>query len=139
MPSASELLGPSGIGLLRASDLPPGVNQITVIFDHVDHLETLASPLVAYLTEEVVPGRGAIPLNKTNIRALIQFLGDDYAEWSGAKVTFLKVPVTNPTTNTATWGLRVASVEPAERVPWEAPGSGTKAQAKPQASNTPRR
>jgi hypothetical protein len=139
MPSATELIGPSGVGLLRASDLPPGTNQITVVFDRVEHLENLASPLIAYLTEEVVPGRGAIPLNKTNIRALVQFLGDDYSEWAGAKVSFLKVPVTNPRTGSATWGLRVASAETPERVPWEASGSGSRAQGKPQPANAPRR
>jgi len=132
MPSATELIGPGGIGLLRASDLPAGTTQISVVFDHVEHLENLASPLIAHLTEEVIPGRGAIPLNKTNIRALVELLGDDYEQWAGANVTFTKVPVNNPQTKAATWGLRVMSAKPdVSRVPWEAP-SGGKAQARPQ-------
>jgi hypothetical protein len=107
MPSATELIGPGGLGLLRASDLPASMKQFTVTLVAVEHNEQLKSPLVATVEEEILPGVTAIGLNKTNIRSLVEYLGDDYSKWAGASVTFAKVPQNNPTTGTTGWGIRV--------------------------------
>lgn len=107
MPSATELVGPGGPGILRAADLPAGMNTFTVTFVSVEHRPELASKLLATTEEEIVPGISAIGLNKTNIRALVQLLGDDYSQWAGARVTFSRVPTTNPTTGRPGWGIRV--------------------------------
>lgn len=112
MPSATALVGEGGARLLRASELDRNVSQITVVFKSVDvPPEGIRSPLIAWLTKEVIPGRDQIPLNATNIRTLVDLLGDDYSLWAGAKVTFAKISTRNPQTGASTWGLRVIAAE----------------------------
>jgi hypothetical protein len=108
MPSATELLGPGGASLLRAVDLPENQKQLVVTFKEVRRPpEGIRAKLIAELTQEPVPGRNCLPLNDTNIRALVSLLGDDYSKWAGASVLLYKIPVRNPQTNQMTWGLRV--------------------------------
>ena len=114
MPSASKLLGPGGASMLRASDLPENQKQLVVAFKEVKlPPEGIRAKLIAELSKEPVPGRSCLPLNDTNIRALVSLLGDDYSKWEGANVLLYKVPVRNPQTNQMTWGLRVHDAKPA--------------------------
>ena len=114
MPSASKLLGPGGASLLRASDLPENQKQLVVAFKEVRlPPEGIRANLIAELSKEPVPGRNCLPLNDTNIRALVELLGDDYSKWAGASVLLYKIPVRNPQTGQMTWGLRVHDAKPA--------------------------
>jgi hypothetical protein len=62
-------------------------------------------------------GCTAIALNKTNIKALVRLIGDDYDEWPGHEVTFTRTRVTNPTTHQPAVGLEVADVKKTKRKP----------------------
>jgi len=54
---------------------------------------------------------GAIALNKSNIRAIKELVGDIDVDDLYAEVTFTKVPVRNPKTGEETWGLRITHVD----------------------------
>lgn len=102
MPSAKDAMDSKGesLSLLKGEDLynaKPKLNEITVKFKTVrDPGADFFSPLVADLETEVL-GKQALPLNKTNVKKLIELSGtDDYDKWAGARVTVERVLTNNP-------------------------------------------
>lgn len=102
--------------LLKGSDIPNSKQSITVFVNSVREApEQWASPLVMDIEEQY--NCGAIALNKTNVKALVEKIGDDYEEWAGYEVTFMKTRVTNPSTGMPAVGLEVESVKKTKRKP----------------------
>ena len=53
----------------------------------------------------------SIPLNKTNVEALIKELGADASRWPGHEIWLVKVLVTNPKTKEEVDGIRMKGAE----------------------------
>lgn len=115
MPSATEATkkhSTAGPPTLTGSDVKG--QTLAVTFTKVEESpEGWTAPLKAEFkpaVKSVQKDRGEITvigLNKTNVKVLAGMFGDDYEKWSNKKVTFLKMPTNNPSTNQQTWGLRV--------------------------------
>lgn len=117
MPSATEAArsrgGQSG-KILKGQHLydakPKRLSEVTVTFKEVrDPGPQFNSPLIADLATPCLD-QESVALNKTNVKRLASLLGDDYAEWAGAKVTLERILTNNPQTKTQAMGLIVVSV-----------------------------
>lgn len=113
MPSAQSTLDQrkgDAIPLLKGSDLPLKTARVKIRLREVREAPAdFGSPMIADLAEPVFD-RAAFPLNKTNIKHLIELLGDDYAKWVGKTLLLEKIRVNNPKTGRLGWGLAVIDV-----------------------------
>lgn len=108
--------GGEGGKLLKGSDVPKSKQNVTVFVNSVREAPVeWGSPLVMDIDE--IYECTALALNKTNIKHLVEKIGDDYDEWGGHEVTFVKTRVTNPNTGEAVTGLEVESVKKSKRKP----------------------
>jgi hypothetical protein len=108
--------GGDGAALLKGSNLPKSKKSVTVFVNAVREApDEWKSPLVMDI--DPVYECGTIALNKTNVKLLVQMIGDDYEAWAGYEVTFAKVLVNNPQTHRMTAGLLVESVNKTKRKP----------------------
>lgn len=109
MPSATDTStkrGGSGDNLLKGSDLPQKTAKIKVVcVDVRESPEEFSSPLIMEIEE--VYGKSNWALNKTNIKALVSLIDDDYEKWSGHEIELTKFITRNPTSKQQAWGLSV--------------------------------
>jgi len=102
--------GSQGGALLKGSSLPAKIMELVIKVTAVREApEEWDSALI--LDFETQHDCEALALNKTNTRALIGFLGDDFDQWEGATVTLEKFKTRNPKTSQLTWGLLVANAK----------------------------
>ena len=119
MPSATKTAtarGGDGAPLLKASELPKSKNEVTVFVHAVREApEEWKSPLILDIDETY--GAAALALNKTQVKALVTLIDDDYEKWAGYEVTLSKIRVTNPTTHQPTWGFEITAAKKSKRKP----------------------
>lgn len=117
MASATKTTKARGGGeLLKGSSLPKSVNSITIFIHSVHEApEEWKAALIADIDE--VHGCVAFALNKTNVKAMVAAMGDDYEAWGGWEVTLEKVRVDNPSTGLTVDGLGFSSAKKSKRKP----------------------
>jgi hypothetical protein len=116
MPSASgaaHARGGTGEPLLKGTDL--GKNAVTVLCCEVrESPEGWGSALIMDF-DPAIAGRTSVALNKTNIKALVEMIDDDYETWAGYDLTFERVRVNNPQTKQPTWGISITEAKKSKR------------------------
>lgn len=110
MPSATQTAtargGGAGDNLLKGSDLPAGTTKITIVcIDVREAPEEFSSPLIMEI--EPVYDKTNWALNKTNIKALVTLIDDDYEKWAGHEIELTKHVGRNPQTKQEAWSLSV--------------------------------
>jgi hypothetical protein len=113
MPSATAAKeGRKGdtIPLLKGSDFPLKTKSVKIkILDAREAPSEFSSPMILDIEETF--GRGAMPVNKTNLNNLVDMLGDDYAKWKGHTITVETTLVRNPKTKQNTRGILVTDAK----------------------------
>ena len=96
-----------GTALLKAVDLPKYANKATIEDVHYVQLSVTGNSLMVKFKEF----EKELPLNKTNVNALVKLLGDVTEDWIGKVVMLLKVPTKNPQSGAQVEGVRIGRVE----------------------------
>jgi hypothetical protein len=110
MPSATKTAAArgrtAGDNLLKGSDLAAKTTKIKVVCtDMREAPEEFRSALIMEI--EPVYNKTEWALNKTNIKALVTLISDDYEKWIGWEIELAKSMVNNPQTRSQAWGLMV--------------------------------
>lgn len=89
---------------LKAADCAAAETTVTILAYREQKFNDRTAPVI-----DVKMGKEeyGFALNATNLDRLIQKFGEDSDDWEGKKITFVKVKVTNPTTNKEVDSLRV--------------------------------
>ena len=123
MPTAKEAYdakrSSSTTPLLHGGDLPRKQSTITLQCTNIRMApEQFSSPAIMDFEPIKIAGNeyGAVALNKTNMRVIMEILGEDVElEGCKGKATFTKILVNNPSTKTQAWGLLLTGFDAARR------------------------
>jgi len=94
---------------LKGSDVPTGTNEVKVRALGFVTVPGSRSPLVLQIEKYL--DRELMPLNKTNIKQVAAFVGDDLRAVIGRVIVLMVYPVNNPQTGQMSRGLYVSRVE----------------------------
>lgn len=98
---------------LKGSDIPAELSQVEVQIVEFVKVQGSRSPVVARIAPNP-SGKELLPLNKTNINQLAQYVGKDLSAAVGKFVLLVVYPVPNPQTGGTARGLYVAGARDAE-------------------------
>src|SRR6266852_9770843 len=94
---------------LKGSDVPTGTKEVKVRALGFVTVPGSRSPLVLQIEKYL--DRELMPLNKTNIKQVATFVGDDLRAVIGRVIVLMVYPVNNPQTGQMSRGLYVSRVE----------------------------
>lgn len=94
--------------LLNGSDIPAGTRSITIIVAAIrESPDGFGAPAIIDLRAPIY-GKSAWAVNKTNLRALIQLVGEDEQKLVGKKIKLEVISVRNPQTGEIVPSLAVS-------------------------------
>ena len=94
--------------LINSSDIPDGTKTVTVVVAEIrESPEGFNAPAIMFF-EKPVFGKSSWAVNKTNMKMLIKWYGDDETKLVGKKIKLEVIKVRNPQTGEIVSSLAVA-------------------------------